>query len=37
MFATKLLGVFDRIVLPLFRAAALGGLSAVAMTLVAQG
>jgi len=37
MFATKILGMFDRIALPLFRAMALGGLSAVALTLVAQG
>lgn len=37
MFATKLLGLFDRIALPLFRAVALGGLSAVAMSLVVQG
>jgi hypothetical protein len=37
MFATKLLGMFDRIALPLFRTIALGGLSAVAMSLVVQG
>jgi hypothetical protein len=37
MFATKLLEVFDRIALPLFRTIALGGLSAVAVALVAQG
>lgn len=37
MFATKLLAIFDRIALPLFRTVALGGLSAVAVALVAQG
>lgn len=37
MFATKLLGIFDRIALPLFRTICLGGLSAVAMSLVVQG
>jgi hypothetical protein len=37
MFATKLLGIFDRIALPLFRTIALGGLSAVAVSLVVQG
>jgi hypothetical protein len=37
MFATKLLDLFDRIALPLFRTVALGGLSAVAVALVAQG
>ena len=37
MFATKLLGIFDRIALPLFRTIALGGLSAVALSIVVQG
>ena len=37
MFATKILSMFDRVALPLFRTMALGGLSAVALTLVAQG
>ena len=37
MFATKLLSIFDSIALPLFRTIALGGLSAVAIALVAQG
>jgi hypothetical protein len=37
MFATKLIAAFDRIALPIFRAAALGGLSLVAATLVAHG
>jgi hypothetical protein len=37
MFATKLLVLFDRIALPLFRTVALGGISAVAVSLVAQG
>jgi hypothetical protein len=37
MSATKLLGMFDRVVLPVFRFAILGGLPLVAATLVAQG
>jgi hypothetical protein len=35
MFATKLIGLFDKIALPLFQSAVLAGLSAVAVTLVA--
>ncbi len=34
MFASKLIGLFDKIALPLFQASVLGGISLVAATLV---
>jgi hypothetical protein len=37
MFATKLLTLFDRIALPLFRTAVLGGGALLAVAMVAQG
>jgi hypothetical protein len=37
MTAQRLVGLFDKLALPLFNALVLGGVSIVAMSLVAQG